>query len=272
MKYCIYCGNKILTEAKFCSSCGKECNNIDIQNDIVKIDPVRSIKSHAYYFYKLGLNVTCISDIINEYNSKADNIYLKAPNHSWEHLSTERQSLEEFNSYSWDTATGFGLATGFHDLITIDLDNCTPEFLIKVLDFFSLPHDYEWVVLSGSGKGFHVYLFIDGFKENFKTETVIRLFPKYQFENEVEKVELLIRLHSILPPSIHPSNNKYQFVNCIEPKTIPKNISITKLLVFANYFFDSSKQKNMHKYKKKKENEPNLIQRIGSFVRFLNNR
>jgi hypothetical protein len=225
---------------------------------------MESFKNHAHYFHNLGLNVTCISNQKNAYNSKADNIYLKAPNHPWEHLYKLRQTLEEFNSYPWNIATGFGIATGFNNLVAIDLDNCIPDFLVQTLDILNLPHDYEWIVLSGSRKGFHIYVFVNGLTESFATETVIRLFPKIKYEQEIEKAELLIRLHSILPPSLHPSKNKYEFINCVRPNRIPESITLSTLNNFLNVFFDSTKQRNMHKYKQKKDGALKLLQRIGN--------
>jgi len=262
MKYCIHCGKEILLEAIYCSHCGKACGQVK-SSVVAKINSVDSFKDYAYYFFNLGFNVTCISDQKNEYNSKADNIYLKCPNHRWEHLSEEKQTLVEFNSYSWDAAIGFGIATGFNNLIVIDLDNSTPDFLVQTLELLNLPLDYEWVVLSGSKKGFHIYVFVEDLTETFKTETCIRLFPKVQYEQDVEKTELLIRLHSILPPSSHPSKDTYKFVNCTRPNEMPKRITLATLQNFINELFDSTKQKNMHTYKQKKAG---LLKRIGKLL------
>jgi hypothetical protein len=267
MKYCIHCGNRIATEAKFCSFCGKACEKIEDSNiSVIKPYSQNLFRDYAFYFYNMGLNVTCISNRKNQYNSKADNIYLKAPNHPWEHLSKMRQTEEEFNSYLWNIATGFGLATGFNDLVAIDIDNCTPGFLLQTLELLNLPHDYEWIVLSGGRKGFHIYVFVDGITESFKTETVIRLFPKIEYKQEVEKTELLVRLHSILPPSLHPSKNAYMFVNCEKPNDIPQSITFPTLQNFVDSFFDSTKQRNMHKYKQKKESGLKLLQKIGKLL------
>ena len=267
MKYCIDCGNRISEEAKFCSSCGKTCEKIEDNNTTVtESQSEKSFKDHAYYFYRVGLNITCISDQKNKYNSRADNVYLKAPNHAWEYLSNVRQTLEEFNSYSWQTATGFGIVTGFNNLIAIDLDNCTPDFLVKTLEILNLPHDYQWIVLSGGKKGFHIYVFVHGLTENFTTETVIRLSPKTEYKQEIGKVELLVRLHSILPPSLHPSKNTYEFINRIRPNVMPKSINFGTLESFIDSFFDSTKQRNMHKYKQRSEGVSKLLQKIGKLL------
>ena len=233
-----------------------------------------ALKNYAKYFYDLGLNVTCVSNIKNEFNSKAENIYLKAPNHQWEDLWSRRQTLEEFDGYQWSIATGFGLATGFKNLLAIDVDDCANDFIIQTLEILGLPFDYEWVVLSGSRRGFHVYVFVDDLLENFSKTTVIRLYPKELYAKLASKVELLIRLHSILPPSLHPSQNKYEFVNCSLPENLPVHVGMNKIQNFINKYFDPAKQKNMKTYKKKdKDNVGNsndgafgLLKRIATLI------
>ena len=205
-------------------------------------------REHAKYYYNLGFNITCISDQKNEYNSDADNVYLKAPNHPWNHLHEERQSVNEFNSYYWQIATGFGVVTGYNNLLTIDLDDCDPKFFIETVKQLGLPNDYEWVVSSGSRKGFHIYVYIDDLKLYYPTETVIRLFPKEQYEKFAEKVELLIRIHSILPPSLYSSGNKYKFMNCKIPKSLPVHICYSDLQNYIDLYFDQSKQCDMESY------------------------
>lgn len=225
----------------------EEVRNIYFDKVNEQISPYSNnfFKKKAKYFYNLGLNITCVSDKKNFYNSKEDNIYSKSPNHSWGHLHGSRQTLEEFDSYPWEDATGLGLATGFNDLLVIDIDNCIPVFLKQSLLSLGLPENYEWAVLSGSGKGFHVYVFVEGLTLYFVNESVIRLFPKVQYIQSVEKTELLVRLHSILPPSIHPSKNKYKFINCSRPKSKPLTITIQSLQGFINTFFDNEKQRNI---------------------------
>ncbi len=52
------------------------------------------IELFAKHYYKLGLNVTCISNHLNEYNFYCRSM-LKNPNHEWEHLLTKRQTETE---------------------------------------------------------------------------------------------------------------------------------------------------------------------------------
>ena len=209
------------------------------------------IKEEALYYYNMGFNISCITNIKNRYNSNSTNTYLKAPNHSWEKLSEERQTNNELGSYSWHLANGLGIITGFNNLITIDFDNCDYGLVQKTLKDFSLPSNYPWVVLSGSQKGYHIYIFVDGIKDKFLEEVVIKLALKEEYNNLADKVEILVRLHSILPPSLHPSGNQYKFINCLRPKNNPKHIDLSTLLIYMETYFDSEKQKNMKGYRER---------------------
>ena len=207
-------------------------------------------RSQAKYYYDLGLNVTCISDIKNEFNSGENCYYLKAPNHHWEDLWSRRQTIEEFNGYQWSFATGLGLATGFNNLLTIDIDDSSRTFLKQTLELLGLPIEYEWVVLSGSRRGFHIYVFVDGLLDAFPEVPVVRLIPKEAYADLAVKVELLIRLHSILPPSVHPTQNKYAFANCLRPIGLPVHVGVYKIQKYIDTYFDLAKQQNKETYKK----------------------
>lgn len=225
----------------------------DVDSDISEKND--GMKNYARYFYDMGMNVTCVSNIENEFNTKAENVYLKAPSHQWEDLWSRRQTPEEFDAYQWSRAIGFGAITGFDNLMVVDMDDCSEDFVGKVLGILGLPIDYEWVVLSGSKKGFHIYVFVDGLLNNFPGLSVVRLYPKESYIKLVNKVELLIRLHSILPPSVHPTGNRYEFVNCSLPQKRPAHIEMGKVQNFINRYFNATKQRNMMTYRKQ-EKEP----------------
>lgn len=209
------------------------------------------LKKEALYYHNMGFNISCITNIKNRYNSNSTNTYLKAPNHPWENLNEDRQTFNELNSYPWHLATGLGVITGFNNLVTIDFDNCDYGFVQQTLHDLGLPSNYPWLVLSGSQKGYHIHIFVDGIKDRFAKESVIKLAFKEEYKNLADKVEILIRLHSILPPSVHLSGNQYKFINCSRPKNKPEKIDISSLLTYVEKYFDQAKQKNMRFYKKK---------------------
>ena len=96
---------------------------LNITNKITGDMKANNILLFAKHYFSLGLNVSCISNHINEFNFFNRNI-LKCPNHKWKHMLMERQSLDELESYQWDIATGVGFITGMDNLRCIDIDGC----------------------------------------------------------------------------------------------------------------------------------------------------
>jgi len=207
------------------------------------------IEIYAKYYHDLGLNVTCIGNQITEINFHAPNM-LKYPNHKWKHLFQERQSKEELDTYNWEDAVGVGTVMGYDRLVTIDIDGCSDyDFLDEVLVAIGLPTNYEWVMISGSNNGFHILLrdredfrcFYEGrspyddqiikrinrmcsVDKNREFEVVDTYPPSIQYESKVEKIELLWKTHLVLPPSYHKSGNRYRFLNCKVPTSLPLKI------------------------------------------------
>jgi hypothetical protein len=71
---------------------------------------MNEIKLFAKHYHKLGLNITCISNQVNEYDFYSKNI-IKAPNHKWDHLFELRQIESEIESYNWGLSTSVGNVT-----------------------------------------------------------------------------------------------------------------------------------------------------------------
>lgn len=200
------------------------------------------IQLFAKHYLSLGLNVTCISNRINEHNFYCRNI-LKTPNHKWKHFFTQSQLDSEFAAYEWDTATGVGSVTGFNDLRVIDIDGCIDyDFLDKVLKILELPANYEWVTLSGSKNGFHIYINSNKFSYLDDNQVVTTFPPKEEYKNTFEKVEILWNTHVVLPPSIHNSGNSYSFLNCIYPKALPQVVKHRKISKFIDNFLHAEKK------------------------------
>lgn len=197
----------------------------------------------AEHYYDLGFNITCISNVKNEYNSRGENYWMKAPNHEWEDLWTRRQTREEYFSYDWSNATGVGVATGYNNHLVIDLDDCSAEFMSLTLSALDLNPDYPWVIRSGSGNGYHIHVRVGNLCEIYPNLPAIRLFPYFNCSEHVKKVELLIRLHAILPPSLHTSGNKYLFLNTRKmPTTPPSTIRFHLLNNYVNSNFEDNRE------------------------------
>lgn len=200
------------------------------------------IQLFANHYFGLGLNVTCISNHINEHNFYCRNI-LKTPNHKWKHLFTTRQLKTEFENYGWDTATGVGSVTGFQKLRVIDIDGCSDyDFLDEVLALLELPANYEWATLSGSKNGFHIFINSNKFSFLEENQVVTTFPPKEEYKHTFEKVEVLWNTHVVLPPSIHNSGNSYSFINCKYPKALPQVVKQRIVSKFIDTYLQAEKK------------------------------
>jgi hypothetical protein len=116
------------------------------------------LKTYADHFFKLELNVTCISSERNQWNLLDSNLF-KSPCHEWISLQSKRQSEDELNSYNWDNSIGIGAVLGFNNLIALDIDGCVEDNFLKVIcDIIGINSNYEWIIKTGSGCGFQILL------------------------------------------------------------------------------------------------------------------
>jgi DNA polymerase III epsilon subunit-like protein len=230
-------------------SVSKIGNLLSITNKITGDMKTNNILLFAKHYFSLGLNVTCMSNHINEFNFFSRHI-LKSPNHQWKHLLTQRQTLSEFESYDWNNATGVGCTTGLNNICAIDIDGCSDyNFLEDALEILGLPKNYEWVVQSGSKNGFHIIIQVEKFEFLDKNQVVTSFPPSDNYKHLFDKVEILWNTNLVLPPSIHNSGQTYEFVNCKIPTNPPMDIRqgtvgrkrVGNLLKFIDKFLDFEK-------------------------------
>ena len=197
------------------------------------------ISLFARHFYKLGFNVTCISNIPTDFNFQSKNI-LKCPNHDWQKYYESRQTIEEFQTLDFDNALGLGTTTAFNNLLVIDIDGCLDSTILPIfLSQLGLPRNYEWVIQTGSRNGFHIYVYCKKF-EYLEENTGVCTYPPNEGNRLIfEKVELLWRSHSILPPSLHISSFHYRFLNCKVPQKAPLSITQDDMESFIQHFLDA---------------------------------
>lgn len=192
------------------------------------------------HLFKLGFNITCITNYITEHNFYDANI-LKGPYHEWKHLKNTRQKIEELESYDWDNAVGIGTIAGFENLHILDIDGCSNyEFIEDLLIILGLPKNYEWVVRTGSLDGYHIYFFSD-LIEVLEEDQVASSYPP-NLDNTAlfEKIELLWSTHIVLPNSLHKSGSNYSFTNCKFPIEKPNFININKFKIIESLFLNIS--------------------------------
>jgi len=206
------------------------------------------VREFAQYYYDLGLNVTCITNIVNPFNANSKR--QKCPSHSMKELFENRQTTDELSNYDWTRATGLGTVTGSNfsvfgrddfKLIVMDFDGINMREIQNVLYLLDLPKNYEWVVRSGSQIGFHIYLLLSKYCPIYRVATKYKRNalgyeitqlgePRVYFD----KLEILINTHVVLPPSLHSSTFKYEFINCDLPVTLPSVVREELFLGFVD--------------------------------------
>jgi DNA polymerase III epsilon subunit-like protein len=192
----------------------------------------------ANHLYNLGLNITCITNYITEYNFYDANI-LKGPYHNWKHLKFKRQAKKELEEYDWDNAVGIGTVAGFENLHILDIDGCSNyEFIEDLLIILGLPKNYQWVVKTGSLDGYHIYFFSDLIEELEEDQVASSYPPNLDNTALFEKMELLWSTHIVLPNSIHKSGSNYSFTNCKFPIEKPTFINIQKFKIIESLFLN----------------------------------
>ena len=201
-----------------------------------------SFETYAKIFHSLGLNITCITNYLTEFNFMEKNL-LKAPHHSWQKFQSEKQDRQDLLEYDWINSIGLGTVLGFQNLRAIDIDGCNSlDFIYKVLEVLDLPLDYQWVMRSGSSNGFHILFYSsdDSLESELKIKTNENLFnhkvfalgPNKEYQNIFDHLEIRWTGHLVLPPSLHNSGQYYSFLFCNIPNHPP--------LELENYYGNSS--------------------------------
>lgn len=143
----------------------------------------------AKHYYNLGINVTCICNYRNKFNLLDRNL-LKAPSHDWEKFSQRRQPLKEFASLDWDNCIGVGAVLGYNDLMALDIDGCIEwDFIKLICKVLGIDTNYEWIVQSGSGAGYHLIFYChDRLKRDAKQE-IYSISNKAPLSYENDKID-----------------------------------------------------------------------------------
>lgn len=161
----------------------------------------------------------------------------KIPFGKWEQWENINQSEDDVKKMYWENATGLGAIMGINDLRSFDLDKVEDIKIVKfLLEELDLPEDYEWVVQSGSGEGFHIY-FRTSNPDPYPTGEGIFSNQKavYKFKMKqsgfCKHIELRwMNCQNALPPSNHESGGIYDFKN-IEPSILPKYVDIENVIM-----------------------------------------
>lgn len=157
--------------------------------------PTNSIKNAAAWLHKHGGNVLALDG--------------KGPITPWKDWQSERQSGEEAGAQPWGRASGVSVVMGVGGFRCFDIDGCTDSAVVQaILDALELPRDYPWVVESGSGEGYHVWIRCnagDVFRNNETREPA----SGYRFDHLELRWAIV---PTVAPGSYHPDTGaRYEF-------------------------------------------------------------
>lgn len=153
------------------------------------------------------------------------------------------------NSKSIDLTKVYGIGVDLgpeNNIFALDIDGCIDINLIhKILKVLSLPEDYEWVIKSGSGAGYHIiytcsnYQVIEEEDITFGYDSSQSIGPDFgapktnayypaPLYKTFYKMEFKWGGNLVLPPSNHLTGNNYRFINKV-PLNPPNDVSIHDL-------------------------------------------
>jgi len=164
------------------------------------IEVIRNMRNSAEAYFNLGFNITGLKG--GE----------KAPYHKWKEFSSRRQTEGEALSHEWHALSGIGAITGINALFCLDFDDCDQGLIARFLGMLGLPTDYNWVVISGSGNGFHIWFSSTRLESEMKTIGKAVLVYEPKEAGLFKQIELRINQHVVLPPSKSPAG-QYRFLN-----------------------------------------------------------
>ena len=163
----------------------------------------------------------------------------KRPTIEWDKWQTEIQTENDINNMNWDNATGLGGIQGINDWRCIDIDGAEDYEIVElILKALNLPEKYCWVVQSGSGAGFHIYIRSphpsplpkgEGVFEKIGGAKAVYKFKMKQ-EGYCKHIELRwMNCQTALPYSMHESGGIYSFY-FDDPKEQPQFVELEKVI------------------------------------------
>lgn len=157
----------------------------------------------------------------------------KRPMIEWDRWQNTLQTEDDIEKMNWSGSTGLGGIQGIRDWRCLDLDIVEDfEIVELMLKDLGLPENYRWVVQSGSGEGFHIYVRIktnDGMLKKIGGEKAVYKF-KLKNESYCKHIELRwMNCQTALPPSMHESGGIYNFY-FESPEEPPVYVDLDKLI------------------------------------------
>jgi len=187
----------------------------------------------------------------------------KVPKIDWARWHNDLMDSDDINGLGWNfRVNGIGAISGINDLRCLDFDDVDDvNIVFEFAEKLGLGKGFAWIVKSGSGKGYHIWFYCsddDNYLDGLGGEkSYYKLSPRNN--NLCDHIELRWKnCQTVLPPSLHPSGGKYEFVNVKDgglPIDGPKEVWIGRLLETLNgkCVVETSKVKRETRESKKSE-------------------
>ena len=130
----------------------------------------------------------------------------------------KNRSILDLKKLGWESKKITGIAVIIKkDLLIIDFDkvndlNIVYAFLLEI----GLSKNYKWIVKSGSGVGFHVFVRVKN-KENIYQHFGYKNYINFSPKNSAIVDHIEVRLNNcyiVLAPSVHPiTKYNYEYIN-----------------------------------------------------------
>lgn len=176
----------------------------------------------------------------------------KVPKINWEKWQVEEMLMSDIDGLGWNFNTnGIGAISGIKKLRCLDFDKVNDyEVVRKFVTKLGLPSLYQWIVKSGSGKGYHIWFYCDDDSYIIKVLSGDKSYYKLQLKENglCDHIELRWKnCQTVLPPSFHPSGKQYELVNLRGsglPSQEPFNVGVGKLIEVLKEFCVLNTQEN----------------------------
>lgn len=157
----------------------------------------------------------------------------KRPMIEWDNWQNTMQTENDIDKMNWSGSTGLGGIQGINNWRCLDLDVVEDfEIVELILKDLGLPENYTWVVQSGSGEGFHIYIRIKENLEMLKRIGGDKAVYKFKLKKDdyCKHIELRWKnCQTALPPSMHESGGIYNFY-FDDPNEQPEYVAIEKVI------------------------------------------
>ncbi|MGK9476715.1 bifunctional DNA primase/polymerase [Melioribacter sp. OK-6-Me] len=180
----------------------------------------------------------------------------KRPMIEWDRWQNTIQTEDDIEKMNWSGSTGLGGIQGINDWRCLDLD-AVEDFEINelILQELGLPEKYCWVVQSGSGEGFHIYIRVKENAERLDKLGGDKAVYKFKLKKDSYCKHLELRwkdCQTALPPSMHESGGIYNFY-FDNPEEPPSFVELDKVIECLEKFCVIEAQSAESKVKKTKD-------------------